>query len=477
MGLKQQALSGMIWTFTEQFGTQLISFGISIVLARLLLPSDFGTLALFGVVSGIAATLINGGMANSLIRTQKVTEQDLSTVFWFNVVLSILLYLVVFLMAPLIAQFFQTPILTQVIRIYSITLISDGFTIVQKTIFTKEMKFKTAFQIKIPALIIGGITGITLAWLGFGIWALVFPAIVNSLLLSAQYWFYSDWRPHWLFDKKKFHTHFNFGYKITLSGLLDIIFQNSYILLIGKFFSVGNLGYYSRADALKQLPVNNLAGALNKVTFPLFAKISHDDEKLRDIYRKLMRVVIFVITPVLGTMVVSAEPLIRFLMTEKWLPAVPYFQILSIAGLLYPIHAYNLNLLQVKGRSDLFFKLEVIKKIFTVVVILASLPFGIYGLLWGQVIGSALAFFMNSHYTDKLLSYSSAQQLRDLLPSILWGTFTAGILYLSDQYFLSPWTDLFRLLGIIVLYTALYLGGTIVFKFEEINFIKELIGK
>lgn len=475
MVLKQQALSGIIWTFTEQFGSQVISFGISIILARLLLPSDFGTLALFGVVSGVAATLINGGMSNSLIRTVDVTEHDLSTVFWFNMVLSIFLYLLVFLVAPFIADFFQSPILTQIIRVYCITLISDGLTIVQKAIVTKEMKFKIAFKIKMPALIIGGITGVVLAWLGYGVWALVYTAIVNSILLNFQYWIYSNWRPHWLFDKEKFYKHFNFGYKLTLSGMLDIIFQNIYTLIIGKFFSIKDLGYYNRADSFKQLPVNNLGGALNRVTFPLFVKISHDNEKLKEIYQKLMRVVIFTITPVLGIMVVTAEPLIRSLLTEKWLPAVPYFQILSLAGLLYPIHAYNLNLLQVKGRSDLFLKLEIVKKIFTVVIILASLPFGIYGLLWGQVIGSTLAFFLNGHYTGKLLLYNSLQQIRDLFPSIFLGVIMSGILYLSDQFYLINLSDLLRILIIILLYSTLYLGTALLFKFDEIKFIRELI--
>lgn len=477
MSLKKQAISGMIWTFAEQFGSQIISFIISIFLARLLLPSDFGVIALFGIVMGVASSIIDGGLASSLIRSKNVDDRDYSTVFIFNLIISVVLYIIIYIIAPYFADFYNKPILTDIIRVYSIILVINAFVTVQRTHFTKAMNFKTAFKIQLPSLIVGGITGVLLAYNGFGVWSLVYSAILQSIIFAVQHWIYSSWRPKLIFDKEKFKYHFSFGYKMTLSGLLNILFINIYTIIIGKFFSIQQLGYYNRADSLKQLPVSNLSSALNKVTFPLFAKISHNDVKLREVYQKLMKLVIFIIAPVLALMVVSAEPLFRFLLTDKWLPAVPYFQILSIAGLLYPIHAYNLNILQVKGRSDLFLKLEISKKIVIIIVVAVSIQFGIIGLLWGQVVSSTLAFFINTHYTGKLLHYTAWQQIRDLMPSIVLALICAICAALVHNYLLIGVNDFFTLISLSLIFVILYLGGTFLFRFKEIQYIKELIKK
>ncbi|MBS7334547.1 MAG: lipopolysaccharide biosynthesis protein [Weeksellaceae bacterium] len=477
MSLKAQAKSGMIWTFAQQFGTQIISFAISIVLARLLVPEDFGVIALFGVVMGIASAFINGGMGSSLIRSNDVDEKDFSTVFIFNIVLSLLMYAVVFILAPFISDFYNMPILTNIIRVYSITLIISAFNIIQSTRLSKDMAFKTMFKIQLPSLIIGGLTGIGFAYSGFGVWSLVYSALIQNIISTIQYWIYGKWKPKLIFDVQKFKIHFSFGYRMTLSSLLDIIFNNIYPIIIGKIYSPTQLGYYNRADSLKQLPVSNLSNALNKVTFPLFAKISQDDVKLKDVYQRLLRVVIFIIAPTLALMVVLAEPIIRFLLTEKWLPAVPYLQILAISGLLYPIHAYNLNILQVKGRSDLFLRLEIIKKILIVIILICSLPFGIYGLLWGKVIGSVLAFFINTHYTGKFLNYTFWQQILDLFPSIILAGLAGLGVYLINQYITNGWMDLINITISTILFMIIYLGCAFILNFKEILHIKQLIKK
>jgi O-antigen/teichoic acid export membrane protein len=472
--LKKQAISGMVWTFAEQFGAQFISFIISVVLARLLVPSDFGVIAIFGVVIAIASTIVDGGLVSSLIRTNNPDESDYSTVFIFNIFASFFLYILIYLLAPLISNFYNVSILTPVIRMYGLTVIVNSFVTVQRTHFIKDMNFKVAFKIKMPSLIIGGIFGIVLAYVGFGVWALVYSAVIQSVIFMLQHWFYSKWRPKLVFDKERFKHHFSFGFRMTLSTLLDITFQNLYTVLIGKYFSVQQLGYYNRADSLKQLPVNNISTALNKVSFPLFAKINHDDLKLKEVYRKMMGVVIFIIAPIMSLLVVIAEPLIRLLLTEKWLPSVPYFQILAISGLLYPIHAYNLNILQVKGRSDLFLKLEVIKKTITVILIFFAIRFGIYGLLWGQVILSVIALVINTFYTGKLINYSGLQQISDLLPDIVLAIFSGLCIFLMDRFFLFHLNDFFRLTLLTTLYLILYCGIAFVFNFKEVKFIKEL---
>lgn len=475
MSLKKQAVSGMIWTFSQQFGTQLISFAVGIILARILLPSDFGTIAMFGILMGIATTLVDSGMTSSLIRSKDVDDRDLSTIFWFNLGVSLLMYGLIFFCAPLVAQFYEVEILTPIIRVYSILIIINAFTAVQRTRFVKEMDFKTSFKIQLPSLIIGGISGVVMAYYGLGIWTLVYYPILQTSISTIQYWVYSDWRPSFVFDKKKFKYHFNYGYKLTLSGLLDISFQNIYIILIGKLFSPAQLGYYNRANTLKQLPVSNLSKALNKVTFPLFAKISDNDVKLKEVYQKLMRIVIFVIAPVLCLMIVVAEPMIRFLLTDKWLPAVPYFQVLAVAGILFPIHSYNLNVLKVKGRTDLFLKLEIWKRILVIITVLVSVQFGVMGIIWGQVFTSVAAFFINTYYTGKIIHYGSWQQIGDLLPTLLLaGLISLGV-YGLDIYFFNQMQDIFRLIVLSLSYGILFVGIALAFKFKEINYLKELI--
>jgi len=242
-------------------------------------------------------------------------------------------------------------------------------------------------------------------------------------------------------------------------------------------FSPVQLGYYNRADTLKQLPVSNLSAALNQVTFPLFAKINNDDAKLKEVYQRLMCVVIFVIAPVLCLMIILAEPMIRFLLTEIWLPAVPYFQVLAVAGILYPIHSYNLNVLKVKGRTDLFLKLEIWKKILIVVTLLATFRFGVIGIVWGQVFNSVVAFFINTYYTGKIIHYGTWQQIGDLLPTLLLAGTIGLIVYGLDIYFFKEMQDILRLIVLSLIYGMLFMGISFVFKFKEINYIRELIKK
>ncbi|MDQ1148183.1 O-antigen/teichoic acid export membrane protein [Sphingobacterium zeae] len=432
MELKKQVATGAIWVFMDQFGVQLVSFVVNLVLARLLMPADFGTIALFNVVINICSVLINGGMSSSLVRTQSVDERDLSTVFWFNMATTALLYLLVFIAAPWIGQFYQLPILSPIIRVYSIVLIIDSFVHVQAVLFDKKLDFKTTFKVRLPSVIVGGVAGIGFALAGMGVWSLVYSALLQNLLYTLQYWFYSDWRPTFTFDRDKFNTHFAFGIRLTLSALLNVIFNNVYSIVIGKRFSETTLGYYNRAESLKNLPINNISTALNKVTYPLFAKFSNDDQQLRHAYRRVLKLVIFIIAPTISLMVIAAEPIIRLLLGAKWLPAVPYFQLMALGALFQPIHNYNLNVLQVKGRSDLYLKLEIIKKICIVIAVVVGLRYGIFGLIWGQVAVSVASLFINTHYTARFLDYSMRQQLSDLLPSIFvscalgcavwWGT-------------------------------------------------------
>lgn len=463
MSLKKQALSGVFWSSLQLFGTQGIGLVVSIILARLLLPAEFGLIAMLGVFMGLAATLINSGLTSSLIRTEHVDEEDYSTVFFFNLVVSCILYGLIVLLAPFIAGFYNQPILTSVVRVYSITFVINAFSAIQITRLNKSMNFKTQLQVSIPSLLIGCTVGVTLAYMGYGVWSLVWSAIVQALASTLQLWFVAKWKPLWVFNMEKFKFHFHYGMKLMFSGILDLLFTNAYTIIIGKFYLPAQVGFYNRAENLQMFPVSAINSIVGKVTFPLFATIQNDDERLKMVYKKIMQMVLFLVTPTLILMAVVAEPLFRLLFTEKWLPAVPYFQILCFNGILYPIHSYNLQILVVKGRSDLFLKLEIVKKILIVLIILISFQFGIYGLLYGSVFGSVLCFFINTHYSGKFLNYTAWQQTKDILPIFFVSIGVGGLVLVSDMVLQNYYfIDFFRLafgsvLGIILYITAAYL--------------------
>lgn len=478
MSLRKQAISGLVWTFGMQFGNQLIGFIVSMILARILLPAEFGLIGMIAIFIAVGKSLLDAGLSQSLIRSQNSDQEDLSTVFFFNLAASFLIYILIYFSAPLIANFYNQPILINIIRIFCITFIISAFSSVQMARLTKIMDFKTQTLIGLPSTIAGGIVGIIMAYMGYGVWSLVWSSLISAFLGSLQLWIYSKWTPSLVFNIEKFKDHFNYGYKLTLSGLLDTIFNNIYLIIIGKFFSPAQVGFYTRAETMKQLPVTNISTALNKVTFPLFASIQDDDVRLKRVYKQLMQMVVFVIAPVLIFLGVLAEPTFRFLFTEKWLPAVPYFQILCVTGILYPIHAYNLNILKVKGRSDLFLRLEVIKKIIVVVTIAFTIKFGIIALLYGQIFTSLVAFFINTHYTGKFINYTTAQQAKDIIPIILLSALSGGVVFLLDQYLkLDNQIDIIRILGGSLIGLLVYLLLAQTFSFNSLNDLKKILIK
>lgn len=464
----------MFWTFAQQFGTQGIGFLVSIVLARILLPKDFGLIGMISVFVGIGISLVNSGLTQSLIRSKSPDQEDYSTVFFFNLAGSLLVYVLLFFTAPLIADFFSQPVLVNIVRVYCLSFIISAFSQVQMTRLTKEMNFKLQMTIAIPSLIGAGLLGIFLAYKGYGVWSLVWMSLFQAFLSSTQLWLRTGWSPSFVFSKEKFRYHFKFGYKLTLSGLLDTVFTNIYQIIIGKFFIAAEVGFYTRANSLRQLPVNNLSAALNKISYPLFASIQNDDVRLKKAYKQIMQMVIFVIAPVLVIMGVLAEPLFRFLFTAKWLPAVPYFQILCVAGILYPLHAYNLNILNVKGRSDLFLKLEIIKKIIVIIIIVITIKFGIIGLIWGQLINSVISFFINTHYSGRFIKYNAWQQAKDVLP-LIFLAFIAGAIVWGIDFELTNNKDIFRLLigGTAGIFG--YLGIAALLRVESLYEFKKII--
>ncbi|HEY1165533.1 MAG TPA: lipopolysaccharide biosynthesis protein [Chitinophaga sp.] len=479
MNLKEKTLAGLFWTFSQQFSVQLINFAVQVILARILLPAEFGLIGMLTIFISIGNSLIDSGLTSSLIRTPDASQRDYSTVFFINLAGSFIIYAILFASAPLIARFYQQDSLSAIIRVYTISFLLRAFIGVQTTRLTKEMNFRAQMFMQIPSVIGGGITGILLAYWGYGVWSLVWMNLVQAFLFTVQHWIFTGWRPSFIFDWDCFKYHFKFGYKLTLSGLLNAIYQNLYNLIIGKYFSATQLGYYTRAQTMQMFPVQNLSTALNKVTYPMFATIQEDDKRLKNVYRRLMQQVVFWVTPIMIVLVIIAEPLFRMLLTEKWLPAVPYFQVLCASGVLFPLHFYNLNILNVKGRSDLYFKLEIVKKAFTTVGVFCVIPFGIYGLLYFQVLSSVFAFVVNSWYSGRLIDFSLQDQLRELLPIFLLTILPGALSWALDRYLLQPLHagDIARILTVGAAYFSLYLSMSYLTRMTVIIDLRQLVFK
>ncbi len=482
MSLRNQVLSGVFWTALQQFSRQGITFVVSVILARLLLPEEFGLIAMIGILINLGTALINSGLTQSLIRTQDADQSDYSTVFYFNLVGSVVIYGIIYFCAPLVADFYSQPRLTQIVRLYSITFIINAFSAIQTTRLSKILDFKTQMKVAIPSLILGSATGIIMALNGFGVWSLVWSGIIQSLAATIQLWYWSKWAPSLIFNMDKFRYHFNYGVKLMVTGVMNILFSSAYTIIIGRYFAASQVAFYNRAETLQMLPVVNINLVLNRITFTLFSSIQNDDIKLRSAYKKIMQMVIFLVAPTLIVMAVLAEPLFILLFTEKWLPAVPYFQILCANGILYPIHEYNLQIVVVKGRSDLYLKLEIAKKILIVLVILASFPFGIFGLLYGSVIASTISFFINTHYSGKFINYTAWDQIKDLLPfvflALIAGLGSGIVNYLLE---FENFNNFSRLLAGSIVAVIIYLSSSYLLKLpailEVIRLIRSQLGK
>jgi teichuronic acid exporter len=476
MSLTKEAISGMTWTYFQQFGSQLISFGVSIVLARLIMPEEFGLIGMIAIFMGLGSALFQGGLTSSLIRTKELNEDDYSTVFFFNLAGSIVIYGVLFIAAPYISEFYKQPSLVNITRVYGLTYILSAFGSVQNTILTKELKFKKQAIISLPALIISSSIGLTLAYCNYGVWSLVVSALVNTLVISCLLWISSDWYPKRIFSVEKFQQHFHYGYKLTLSAILDIIFTNIYQIIIGRFYSPALVGYYTRANSLMMLPVANVSGALNRVIFPLFSKVQDDIPRFRNAYKQIMQMVLFIITPIIILVALLAKPLIVVLFTDKWIAVVPIFQIICFTGVLYPIHKYNLLVLQVKGRSDLFLKLEIVKKVALSVILIISFFYGFYALLWGQLLFSIVALLINTHYAGRMLDYTVIQQLKDIAPVFAFAIVMGAVTYFVSNV-LRDFNNITQLLVAGLSGGLTYLVVAYAFNFESIKDIKNLILK
>ena len=427
--LRHKTITGIIWNFVQQLLRNGIQIVTTFLLTWFLVPADFGLMAMISVFFAIANSLMDSGFSQALIRKKEVSQTDYSTAFYTNLMLGLLAYALLFISAPLIASFYLEPRLVVLVRIVGLVVIINSFQMVQVADLTRRLNFKVQFSVILPAALLSGLLAISMAVMGFGIWSLVAQMLASALASTALYWFVNTWRPSKDFSVESLREMFGFGSKLFLSGLIDTVFNNLSIIVIGKFFSATVLGYYYFAQQIQVFVVSQLSGAVQTVSYPALATLQDDNITLKAFYRKIIQVVSYIVFPCMIALAVLAEPLFHLLLKDDWLPAVPYLQLLCVVGLLYPLHAINLNILKVKGRSDLFLYLEIIKFIMNLVVLFISVQYGIFGILIGQIIFSVIEYIPNSYFSIKLIDYSALEQLRDFIPTLLVATAMGFFMY------------------------------------------------
>ncbi len=413
--VRQQTISSVKWTAIERFGLQGMQFALGIIMARILAPSDYGTIGMISIFLAISQSFMDSGFGIALIQKQNRTETDFSTVFYFNIAMATLCYLILFLLAPYVASFFRTPILCAVLRVQSINLLINSCMQIHVSKLTIDLDFKALAKRSIIATLLSGICGIIFAYCGFGVWALVFQGLISTAINLIFVLFYIRWKPRWEFSCSSFKELGSFGSRLLVSGLLHTIYTNMTTLVIGRYFSSKELGFYNRGTTFATLPVDTMNGILQKVTFPILSKIQDDDARLIHVYRKYICVMSIPIFWGCTLLAALAKPVILLLLTEKWVDAAIYLEIYAFAIMFDHICTINLNLLKVKGRSDLFLRLEIVKKIIAVVILFASIPFGIIGICISKVIYTQIAVYINTYYTGKLFGLSYWTQFKDYI--------------------------------------------------------------
>lgn len=468
--LKEKTFKGVVWSSIDRFSTQGIQFVFSILIARLLLPSDYGVVAMLNIFLAISQTFIDSGFSTALIRKLDRTEVDFSTVFYFNIAVSLFFYGVLWLASPYIAAFYDIPLLEDVTKVVALTLVFSSLSGIQNAKLAINLDFKTRAKISLSTTVLTGAVGLWLAYNGYGVWALVVQSVFSALLRSMLLWAWVRWLPCLTFSWNSFREMFSFGSKLLASALLDTVYNNVTTLVVGKVFSPSVLGVYARAGSLAQYPSSNITGVLQGVTFPVLSSIQNEPERLANAYKRFLRLSAFIIFPLMVGLAAVADPLIRIVLTDKWEGAIYLLQIICFSMMWYPIHAINLNLLQVKGRSDFFLKVEIIKKIQGVIVLCITVPMGIVAMCYGSVVSSLLCLIYNTYYTQKLIGYGYVAQMKDLF-HILVHALVMGIgVWCIVQAFDSLWLQL--IVGIVsgVVY---YIAGAYLMRFEE---LQELLG-
>lgn len=456
--LVKKTQKGLKWSAIERILTQGVQLGITLFLARLLGPSAFGLVGMLTVFIAIANVFVDSGFTSALIRKTDRSESDLVTAFYYNIVIAVLCYVVLYISAPAIAHFYQQTELQTLLRVMGLTVLINAFVLIPRVKLNVEMDFKTQAKISIISVLISGSTAIALAIYGFGVWSLATQSLVNAACTTVLFNVFSPWLPSRKISKQSFNYLFSYGSKLLFSGLLDVTYNNLYQIIIGKKFSPAVVGQYTQANQLASVPATTLTGIIQRVTFPLFSQLQNTPEKMERVYRLTLRMAAMVIFPIIVGLGLIAQPLLTSLLGPQWNEAGVLLSVLCLGFMLYPIHSINLNLLQVKGRSDLFLKLEVLKKIIGVVILLITIPFGVLAMCIGLSISSYLALILNTYYTAQLTRISQWQQCKDLTPIWLAVIMSSTLAYIVGLIWQDlPWLQILINLSLSLLSYTLYL--------------------
>lgn len=470
--LKKQTKRGIYWTFLNQFSNYGMQFVVGIVMARLLSPQDYGITALPAVFIALATVFVDSGFGNALIRKPQLTEEDLSTAFYYSLIVGVVCYVILFALSPWIAAFYNTPILKDLLRVTAITFLWSPLGTPQRIILNRNLNFKTPTKINIVTRLGAGVLGIVFAYCGYGVWALVISSLFSSISSVILNWWVVKWLPKKGWSKDSFKYLWGYGNKLLASSLLDTAYKNATPVFIGKFYTPTDLGVYNRALGYANLPSQNVTQTIRSVTFPVLSKMQDNDEKLAQNYRRMLKTLCFIVFPMMMILAGLARPLVLVMLTAKWEACIIYLQILCFSQMWYPVDAINLNLLQVKGRSDLFLRLEIIKKIIGFSIMAVSLCFGILAFCYGCIVYSLFEIVIDTYYTGKIINVGLLKQLKDIFPTFLLSVIVFCVLLLVVYIFSNSIVQI--LLGGISS-IGIYLGCAIAFKFNELNDVKFIL--
>lgn len=465
---KDKVISSLLWKLLERGGVQGIQFMVMILLARLLLPEEFGIIVLVTVFITVANILAQNGLNTALIQKKSVDEVDFSSVFYTNLLISTILYILLFFTSPIIAAFFDQPQLKSLIRVLSLTMFIGSFNSVQNAIIARNMEFRKLFISSLCASVIAGSVGIIMAYTNFGLWALVGNQLTNQLLVTVILLFIVNWRPKWLFSWARVKGLFSFGWKLMVSSVIDTIYSNIMTLIIGKMFSPAIIGFYNRGEQIPSLLISNINGSIQTVMLPAMSAYQDNKQRVKDLVRRSIITSSYLVFPMMVGLAVIAKPLVIVLLTEKWLPSVPFIQIFCGVYALWPIHTANLQAMNALGRSDLFLKLEIVKKVIGLSILGICIPFGVHVMAFGALVGGLVSTFINTYPNAKLFNYSFQEQWRDILPSLIISLVMGAMIYPIQWIGMSAFLTvvLQMVLGIIV-----YVVLSSIFKMESFTYL------
>lgn len=435
--LRSKTTSGIGWSFLDNISNSGITFLVGLILARILSPEEYGIMGIITIFVAISNSIVDSGFSNALIRKKDIEDVDYNTAFIFNLLISVFIYIILVLSSNYISIFFHEPILVNVMPIMALIIIINALAIIPRTKFVKAVNFKVQTKISLFSSITSGLIGIIFALKGFGVWSLVSQLLSRQFFYTILLWINNKWLPNIQFSKNSFRELFGFGSKLMLSGIIDTIYKNIYYLIIGKFYTSNQLGQYTRAEQFNIIFSSNLTSVIQRVSYPVLSSINSDSQRLYNAYRKIIKSTMLISFACLLGLSAISKPLVLVLIGDKWVEASEYLQIICFTGMLYPLHAINLNILQVKGRSDIFLKLEIIKKMISVIPIAFGIFYGIKIMLIFSVVNSFLSLWINGYYSSKLINYSITDQIKDILPSFLVSISVAAVMYLISLLPLS----------------------------------------